>query len=74
MAELIVMGSNGHTEWAVEDAEAVAVAERILGEYLAKGAAAFAVAPDKTSERIREFDPNAYEIIVVPRIAGGGDA
>jgi hypothetical protein len=42
-----------------------------LREAQSRGAIAFKTVPGKDAERIREFDPNADEIIVVPRIVGG---
>ncbi len=51
--------------------EAIEEAERIIREAQAKGAVAFKTEPGKPAERIRQFDPHADEIIVVPRIAGG---
>jgi hypothetical protein len=56
------------------DAEAKAAvqeAERIFEEQRARGATAFRVAPDKPAERIDDFDREANEIIMVPRVAGG---
>jgi hypothetical protein len=56
------------------DAEAKAAveeAERIFEEQRARGATAFRVHPDKPAERIDDFDPEANEIIMVPRVAGG---
>jgi nucleotide-binding universal stress UspA family protein len=51
--------------------EAVEEAERIIREAQARGAVAFKTVPGQPAERVRGFDPNADEIIVVPRIAGG---
>jgi hypothetical protein len=59
-------------EWDTERAEAVAEAERIFRENAARGYAAFKV-EDKVegATRIEEFDPEAREIIQIPRIVGG---
>lgn len=51
--------------------EAVEEAERIIREAQARGAVAFKTVPGKPAEKIRQFDPQADEIVVVPRIAGG---
>ncbi len=51
--------------------EALAEAEQILRDAQARGALAFRTVPGQPAERIREFDPHAEEIILVPRIAGG---
>ncbi|MHB1005088.1 MAG: hypothetical protein ACYC3S_05530 [Chloroflexota bacterium] len=59
---------------AVGDPEAVAAveeAERIFKEQMLKGGAAFKVETGKTAERIDRFDPEAEQIVIVPRIAGG---
>lgn len=50
---------------------AVAEAEQILLEAQARGAVAFREVPGQPAERIREFDPKAGGIIIVPRIVGG---
>lgn len=81
MAKLRVLSAKGDTavEWdqkRVEtgDPEAVAAlreAERIFEEQRAKGATAFKVEPDRPARRLDQFDPEAEQIIVVPRVAGG---
>lgn len=81
MAKLRVLSARGDTsvEWDQQrvtegDAEALAAvreAERIFEEQRARGATAFKVAPGTPAERIDRFDPNAEQIIVVPRVAGG---
>lgn len=59
-------------EWDTERAEAVREAERIFRENAARGYAAFKV-EDKVENatRIEDFDPEAREIIQIPRIVGG---
>ena len=59
---------------AVGDEEAVAAvreAERIFAEQRARGATAVRTSPGKPAERIDVFDPEAEEIIMVPRVIGG---
>lgn len=51
--------------------EAVREAERIFEEQRSRGAVGFKVGPDKVAERIDRFDPEAEEIVMVPRIVGG---
>ena len=51
--------------------EAIEEAERIIREAQSRGAVAFKTEPGRPAERIRGFDPEADEIVVVPRIAGG---
>lgn len=56
------------------DPEAIAAveeAERILDEERQKGSTAFAGRPGEPRVKIEQFDPEAEEIIVVPRIVGG---
>jgi hypothetical protein len=58
----------------VGDPEAVAAvkeAERIFAEQRGKGATAVKVAPGKPAERIDRFDPEAQEIVMIPRVVGG---
>ena len=81
MARMRVLSARGDTivEWdgkKVEAGEAEALAavreaERIFEEQRARGATAFRVAPDRPAERIDEFDRQAEQIVVVPRVAGG---
>jgi hypothetical protein len=59
---------------AVGDPEAVAAvkeAERIFADERARGATAFRVAPGDPATRIERFDPDAQEIVMVPRVVGG---
>lgn len=56
------------------DAEAIAAvreAERIFKEQRARGATAVSVKPGQPAERIEQFDPNAEQILMVPRVIGG---
>jgi hypothetical protein len=58
----------------VGDAEAIAAireAERIFAQEQSKGSTAFRVDPDKPIERIERFDPQARQIIMIPRVVGG---
>ncbi len=81
MAKLRVLSSRGDTvvEWdeqkaALGEPEAVSAvreAERIFEEQRARGATAFVVAPDQPARRIDTFDPNAEQVVMVPRVAGG---
>ncbi len=50
---------------------AIREAERIFADERAKGATAFRVDPDKPVERLEQFDPQAEQIIMVPRVVGG---
>ncbi len=56
------------------DAEALAAvreAERIFARERARGATAFRVEAGKPVERLEQFDPQASQIILVPRVVGG---
>ena len=56
------------------DAEAMAAiheAERIFALERARGATAFRVEPGKPVERLEQFNPQAEQIIMVPRVVGG---
>jgi hypothetical protein len=56
------------------DAEAIAAireAERIFAHERARGATAFRIEAGKPAERIEQFDPQAEQIILVPRVVGG---
>lgn len=54
-----------------EAVEAVREAERILDEELRRGATAFRVEAGMPAKQLERFDPEAEQIIVVPRVAGG---
>lgn len=56
------------------DAEAVEVvreAERIFAEQRARGATAVRMRPDQTAQRLDKFDPEAEQIVMIPRVVGG---
>jgi len=56
------------------DAEAIAAlreVERIFAQERARGATAFRVEAGKPVERLGQFDPQASQIIMVPRVVGG---
>lgn len=56
------------------DAEAMAAireAEQIFARERARGATAFRVEPGKPVERLEQFDAQASQIIMVPRVVGG---
>ncbi len=65
--------------WNAEDAlagdaeakAAVQEAERIFARERAGGATAFRVEPGKPIERVEQFDPQAEQIVMVPRVVGG---
>jgi hypothetical protein len=59
---------------AVGDPEALAAireAERIFAQERARGATAFKVEPGLSPQRIETFDPQAEQIVMIPRVVGG---
>ncbi len=54
-----------------EAEEAVRQAEELFRQEQAKGATAFKVGRGVPATRIDEFDPEAEQIVMVPRVAGG---
>jgi hypothetical protein len=81
MGVLRVMSGRGDDQvvWerhkiTVGDPEALAAvreAERIFEEQRAHGATAFAVENGSTLARINQFDVEAEQIVLVPRVVGG---
>jgi hypothetical protein len=55
----------------LEAQAAVREAERIFAEQRARGATAVRVRPDRPAERIEKFDPEAEQILMIPRVVGG---
>ncbi len=56
------------------DPEAIAAiheAERIFAEVRARGGSAFTVRKGQLAVRIEKFDPEAEQIVMIPRVAGG---
>ncbi len=63
-----------HTAVVAGDPEAVAAvreAERIFEEQRQRGATAVKVMPGRPAERINKFDPEAEQILMIPRVVGG---
>jgi len=54
-----------------EAEQAVREAERIFQEALRNGATAFRVSAGSPATKLDRFDPEADQIVVVPRVAGG---
>jgi len=55
----------------LEAESAVREAERIFEQQRARGALAVRVSPEGASERINRFDPEAEQILLLPRVVGG---
>ena len=81
MAVMRILSKLGDTkyEWDVArvkegDVDAMAAvreAERIFAQQRARGATAFKVWPGRRAERLDSFDPQAENVVIVPRVAGG---
>jgi hypothetical protein len=74
MGQLAVMGQVGDYKivWDSENTAEVEQARKTYSELRAKGFLAFAVRKGgERGEPIREFDPEAERIIMVPKVAGG---
>jgi hypothetical protein len=76
---VISKGGDDRVQWNEQDAQtgdaeaimAIREVERIFTKERARGATAFGVAAGKLTERIEQFDPQADQIILVPRVIGG---
>jgi hypothetical protein len=79
MLRIISKRGDDRLLWNAEDAlagdaeakAAVQEAERIFAKEQAKGATAFRVEPGKPIKRMEQFDPQAEQIVMVPRVVGG---
>ncbi len=79
MLRIISKRGDDRLLWNAEDAlagdaeakAAVQEAERIFAKEQAKGATAFRVEPGKPIERVEQLDPQAEQIVMVPRVVGG---
>jgi len=59
------LGGNAEARAAIREAERIFACER------ARGATAFRVDAGKPVEQIGQFDPQAEQIVIVPRVIGG---
>jgi hypothetical protein len=79
MMRIISKRGDDRLHWNVQDAlagdaearAAVREAEQIFARERARGASAFRVEPGKPIERLEQFDPQAEQIVMVPRVVGG---
>jgi hypothetical protein len=79
MLRIISKRGDDRLLWNAEDAlagdaearAALQEAERIFAKERAKGATAFRVEPGKPIERLEQFDVQASQIVMVPRVVGG---
>lgn len=79
MLRVISKRGDDRVHWAEQDAlacdaealSAIREAERIFARERARGATAYRLEAGKPVERLEQFDPQASQIIMVPRVAGG---
>ena len=79
MLRVISKRGDERVRWNEQDAlagDALAIAaireaERIFADERARGATAFRLDPGKPVERLEQFDPQAEQIILVPKVVGG---
>ena len=74
MPSMSVMDSTGHSkiDWDPSDPESVSDAEQMFDDLTEKGYAAFRIKYEASQgEQIKDFDPDAHELIMVPPLAGG---
>jgi hypothetical protein len=79
MLRIISKRGDDRLLWNAEDAlagdaqakAAVQEAERIFAKERAEGATAFRVEPGQPIKRVEQFDPQAEQIVMVPRVVGG---
>lgn len=78
MVRVISKHGDDRVQWNEQDAQAghteaiaaIREAERIFTQERARGATAFRVETGKPAERREQFDPQAEQIILVPRVIG----
>ena len=76
MGEIATLGRSGHvvTKWDETLPETVNEAKVTFDDLLGEGFTAFqtiAEAPTRPAEQIREFNPTAERIVMLPRFVGG---
>jgi hypothetical protein len=74
MGMLRIISKRGDTRLSWNERDVLAgdaEAERIFARERARGATAFRVEPGKPVERLEQFDPQASQIVMVPRVVGG---
>ena len=73
MPKLLVMDHTGHSVQAFDPNDVVSLqeAERRFAELTGKGFTAAKITGDGKNPIIRQFDPTAEEILMIPRLRGG---
>ncbi len=67
----IVWNEQKALEGDLDAAAAIREAERIFTQEKSRGATAFRIDTTKPPQRIERFDPQAEQIVMVPRVVGG---
>ena len=79
MLRVISKRGDERVQWNAQDAlagdtealTAIREAERIFAQERARGATAYRVETGKSAQRLEQFDPQAEQIVLVPRVVGG---
>ena len=70
---LKILDHTGHTsvDWCTDLQETVDAANARFNEMLGQGYTAFEMDGPKTGTQVREFNPEANSIVMIPRMVGG---
>lgn len=75
MGKMLIMDHSGHEtlEYDVKDKSSIEAAERRFKELTGVGFTAAEIEPGQKSSGkiVREFNPNANETLLMPRVVGG---
>ena len=73
MPKLLVMDHTGHSVQTFDPKDVVSLqeAERRFAELTGEGFTAAKITGDGKNPIIRQFDPTAEEILMIPRLRGG---
>ena len=79
LLRVICTRGDDRLHWNEQDAQAgdaeanaaIREAERIFERERARGGTAYRLEAGKPVERLEQFDPQAAQIIIVPRVVGG---
>lgn len=73
MGLLLIMDCRGDTRvaWDVADETSLARAREMVERAYAEGKGVFRLEEGGTAVRLKEFDPHAKEIVILPHLRGG---
>lgn len=73
MGLLLIMDSRGDTRvaWDAADTESLEQARRMVEDAYSEGKGVFRLDGDGAAVRLKEFAPDAEQIVVIPRLRGG---